>query len=58
MLTWSLGANYYLSAWYKRAELGMRTAIFFAMAALAGSFGGLLAAAIALMDGLAGHPGW
>jgi hypothetical protein len=53
-----LGANYYLSVWYKRSELGMRTAIFFAMAALAGSFGGLLAAAIALMDGVGNHPGW
>lgn len=52
------GANYYLSCWYKRSELGMRTAIFFAMAALAGSFGGLLAAAISLMDGMANTPGW
>jgi MFS family permease len=52
------GANYYLSCWYKRSELGMRTAIFFAMAALAGSFGGLLAAAISLMDGIGNTPGW
>ena len=36
----------------------MRTAIFFAMAALAGSFGGLLAAAISLMDGMANTAGW
>lgn len=40
------GVNYYLSAWYKRRELGIRAAIFFSAAALAGSFGGLLAAAI------------
>lgn len=33
-------------------------AIFFSAAALAGSFGGLLAAAIALMDGLGGKAGW
>jgi MFS family permease len=52
------GANYYLSCWYKRSELGMRTAIFFAMAALAGSFGGLLAAAISQMDGIGNTPGW
>merc|ERR1712070_928451 len=52
------GVNYYLSCWYKRSELGMRAAIFFSAAALAGSFGGLLAAAIATMDGVGGKPGW
>lgn len=36
----------------------MRTATFFSAAAIAGSFGGLLAAAIALMDGIGGRPGW
>ncbi|KAF2713287.1 bodown198 [Pleomassaria siparia CBS 279.74] len=40
------GVNYYLSCWYKRSELGFRAALFFSAAALAGSFGGLLAAAI------------
>lgn len=54
----SAGANYYLSCWYKRSELGIRTATFFAMAAIAGSFGGLLAAAISLMDDIGGRPGW
>lgn len=48
------GVNYYLSCWYKRGELGIRAAIFFSAAALAGSFGGLLAAAIALMDDIGG----
>jgi hypothetical protein len=43
------GVNYYLSCWYKRTELGIRAATFFSAAALAGSFGGLLAAAIAQM---------
>jgi hypothetical protein len=43
------GVNYYLSCWYKRGELGIRAAIFFSAAALAGSFGGLLAAGIAQM---------
>ncbi|EME77657.1 uncharacterized protein MYCFIDRAFT_44924 [Pseudocercospora fijiensis CIRAD86] len=52
------GVNYYLSCWYKRDELGFRLSIFFANAALAGSFGGLLAAAIANMDGLGGKAGW
>lgn len=52
------GVNYYLSCWYKRSELGIRAAIFFSAAALAGSFGGLLAAAIALMDGIGGKRGW
>lgn len=52
------GVNYYLSCWYKRAEFGVRAAIFFSAAALAGSFGGLLAAAIVNMDGVGGKPGW
>ncbi|KNG49198.1 pantothenate transporter liz1 [Stemphylium lycopersici] len=46
------GVNYYLSCWYKRSEFGIRAAIFFSAAALAGSFGGLLAAGIAQMDGI------
>jgi MFS family permease len=52
------GVNYYLSCWYKRSEFGVRAAIFFSAAALAGSFGGLLAAAIVQMDGIGGKPGW
>ena len=52
------GVNYYLSCWYKRSEFGIRAAIFFSAAALSGSFGGLLAAAIELMDGIGGRPGW
>lgn len=32
--------------------------MFFSAAALAGSFGGLLAAAIAKMDGIGGKSGW
>ena len=43
---------------YKRSELGIRAAIFFSAAAFAGSFGGLLAAAIAQMKGIGGKPGW
>lgn len=52
------GVNYYLGCWYKSSEIGARSAIFFSAAALAGSFGGLLAAAIAQMDGTGGKPGW
>lgn len=52
------GVNYYLSCWYKRKEFGVRAAIFFSAAAAAGSFGGLLAAAIQNMDGLANIAGW
>ncbi|CAF9923331.1 MAG: hypothetical protein GOMPHAMPRED_002810 [Gomphillus americanus] len=52
------GVNYYLSCWYKRSEFGIRAAIFFSAAALAGSFGGLLAYALEKMDGLGSKPGW
>ena len=52
------GINYYLSCWYKRDEFGIRAAIFFSAAAVSGSFGGLLAAAIGNMDGIGGKRGW
>ncbi|KAI5814864.1 high-affinity nicotinic acid transporter [Pyronema omphalodes] len=52
------GVNYYLSCWYKRRELGVRAAVFFSAAAVSGSFGGLLAAAISQMNGIAGLKGW
>ncbi|KAF3923178.1 hypothetical protein ABW20_dc0109114 [Dactylellina cionopaga] len=52
------GVNYYLSCWYKRSEFGIRAAIFFSAAAVSGSFGGLLAAAINKMDGVGGLNGW
>ena len=52
------GINYYLSCWYKRDEFGIRAAIFFSAAAVSGSFGGLLAAAIGDMDGVGGKRGW
>ncbi|KAK1959993.1 major facilitator superfamily transporter [Colletotrichum sublineola] len=52
------GVNYYLSCWYKGSEIGVRSAVFFSAAALAGSFGGLLAAAIANMEGIGDKPGW
>jgi len=49
---------YFLSCWYKRSELGIRMAVFVSAASLSGSFGGLLATAIARMDGVGGKPGW
>ncbi|KAF7370489.1 High-affinity nicotinic acid transporter [Mycena sanguinolenta] len=52
------GVNYYLSCWYKRSEFGIRAAIFFSAATVSGAFGGLLAAAIANMDGIGGKPAW
>lgn len=52
------GINFYLSCWYERTELGVRFAVFFSAAAIAGSFGGLLAAAIGEMKGVGGYPGW
>ncbi|RPB27349.1 MFS general substrate transporter [Terfezia boudieri ATCC MYA-4762] len=52
------GVTYYLSCWYRRREFGIRAAIFFSAAAVSGSFGGLLAAAIAKMDGIGGKRGW
>ena len=52
------GINYYLSCWYRRDEFGIRAAIFFSAAAVSGSFGGLLAAAIGKMGGIGGKEGW
>lgn len=52
------GINYFLSSWYRRSEFGIRAAIFFSAAAVSGSFGGLLAAAISNMDGVGNLPGW
>ncbi|KAM7198120.1 MFS general substrate transporter [Rhypophila sp. PSN 637] len=52
------GVNYYISCWYRRDEVAIRAAIFFSAAALSGSFGGLLAAAIQTMDGKGGYAGW
>ena len=57
-MTRSVHPNNYTQCWYKRSEFGVRAAIFFSAAAVAGSFGGLLAAAIANMDGVGGKAGW
>ncbi|KAI0800960.1 MFS general substrate transporter [Fomes fomentarius] len=52
------GVVFYMSCWYRRDELGTRVGVFFSSATIAGAFSGLLAAAIANMDGVGGKPGW
>lgn len=44
--------------WYCRHEIQFRQALFFSAASIAGAFSGLLAFAIAKMDGVAGLEGW
>lgn len=48
------GCVTYLSEFYRRKDLGFRTAFFFSAIALAGAFSGLLAAAILNLDGKGG----
>ncbi|KAF5328818.1 hypothetical protein D9619_011500 [Psilocybe cf. subviscida] len=52
------GVVFYISSWYKRSELGVRIAVFFSAASVAGAFSGLLAAAIANMEGIGGKAAW
>jgi len=53
------GCLYYLSCWYTRKELGLRTAIFYSGALISGAFSGLIAAGIkAHMDGTRGLRAW
>jgi MFS family permease len=44
--------------WYRRHECGLRMALFFSAATIAGAFGGLLARAIMEIDGRAGLRAW
>ncbi|CZT16033.1 related to MFS transporter [Ramularia collo-cygni] len=48
----------YLTLFYNKQELALRTAYLFVSAAIAGSLGGLLAYGIGFMDGLGGYSGW
>lgn len=50
--------NLYLTMIYKREEQAKRVSYLFVCTALSGAFGGLLAYAILLMDGVAGVAGW
>ncbi|KAI2695469.1 hypothetical protein DTO013E5_6059 [Penicillium roqueforti] len=52
------GAIYLCSYWYMPRELALRISYFYCASALSGAFSGLLAAAIAKMDGIAGLEGW
>ncbi|KIW22912.1 uncharacterized protein PV07_11160 [Cladophialophora immunda] len=52
------GVAYYLTMWYCTEELAFRQSLFFSAASVAGAFSGLLAYAIAKMDGVAGEAGW
>ncbi|KAJ0158722.1 putative transporter [Colletotrichum tanaceti] len=52
------GIAYYLSRWYRRAELGFRLSLYIVMAPLAGAFGGLLASAILRVDHFGSLHSW
>lgn len=53
------GCLYYLSCWYTRKELGLRTAILYSGALLSGAFSGLIAAGITKnMNGTRGLLAW
>jgi MFS family permease len=52
------GCIYLISMYYKRYELQWRLTLFFSASILAGAFGGLLAFAIANMDGAGGYGAW
>lgn len=51
------GAVYLISMYYKRYELQWRLSVFFCASILAGAFGGLLAYALAHMNGVGGYSG-
>ncbi|BCS18581.1 uncharacterized protein APUU_11409S [Aspergillus puulaauensis] len=52
------GAIYLCSYWYMPKDLALRISYFYCASALSGAFSGLLAAAIAEMDGVGGYEGW
>lgn len=52
------GAVWLLSQWYPPNKTQSRNALFYVASAASGAFSGLLAAAIAQMDGIAGYRGW
>ncbi|KAJ5338543.1 Major facilitator superfamily domain general substrate transporter [Penicillium brevicompactum] len=52
------GVAYYITLWYPRHRAQFRQAMFFSAASVAGAFSGLLAYAIAKMDGVGGYAGW
>ncbi|KAI1308599.1 major facilitator superfamily domain-containing protein [Xylaria venustula] len=53
------GCLYYLSCWYTRKELGLRTALLYSGALISGAFSGLIAAGVnANLDGVGGYSPW
>ncbi|CAG8902071.1 unnamed protein product [Penicillium egyptiacum] len=52
------GIAYYITLWYPRHRAQYRQALFFSAASIAGAFSGILAYAIAKMDGVGGYAGW
>lgn len=52
------GAVYLITHWYAQRQVQTRLALFYCASALSGAFSGLLAFAIAKMDGIGGRPGW
>ncbi|KAJ6087867.1 hypothetical protein N7467_006781 [Penicillium canescens] len=48
----------YLTLFYGKREIALRTGYLFSSAAIAGAFGGLLAYGIGFMDGICGLRGW
>lgn len=52
------GLIVYLTLFYEKKELALRTGYLFVSAALAGAFGGLLAYGIGRLDGVAGLSAW
>ncbi|EFY87332.1 allantoate permease, putative [Metarhizium acridum CQMa 102] len=52
------GSFYLISFWYKRDESQKRFTVYFCSVILASAFGGLLASAIANMDGVRGKSNW
>lgn len=51
-------AVYLITRWYAAKQVQTRLALFYCASALSGAFSGLLAFAIAKMDGIGGRPGW
>ncbi|KAG5978556.1 hypothetical protein E4U55_006063 [Claviceps digitariae] len=52
------GIAYYLTRWYRRAELAFRLSLYIVMSPLAGAFGGLLASAILSLPHFGGLHDW
>ncbi len=52
------GVAYCLTLYYCKGEMQYRQALFYSAASIAGAFSGLLAFAIAKMDGVGGYRGW